>query len=142
MASNKSKAELKSIIERSFQRNTGAKVLHVTSDGQCFLDENKSFAERHARISKLSVMVANRMDYEVPAEPKKEKKPKTSSAQGEALTADQYETATVDQLKAELTKRDISFAPNSKPETLIKKLVEDDAVKATSGSGTGAGSGE
>lgn len=120
----KSKAELESAIVRCFQKNKKINELLVTSDGQCFFPQNKSFADLHARQNKLSVKTVNRDDFDIPVEDS------VVAAVTKRLSPEEYETATVPALKDELNKREIAYSANSKPETLIKKLIADDEAKA------------
>lgn len=133
MGKSLSKAELKDKVIKSFQINKNSNVLHQTSDGQCFLEGNKSFATLHANKEKLTVATLNRADFDIPevevkAKVKSPVKEKTPTA-GEAKPVD-YSKMKNDVLMAELIKREITFAEDATKKQLIALLESNDAEVA------------
>ena len=63
MANILAKAALSAKIKAMFLLHTAAELLHVTPDGQCFFENDKSFADLHARQNKMAVQSVKRSDY-------------------------------------------------------------------------------
>ena len=76
----KSADELKIKAKEAFEFHETAEKLHVTSDGQCFLEQSKSSANFHAKQSDLKVFTFTRaeiMGEAVTGEGDSEDEPKT-----------------------------------------------------------------
>ena len=155
MAQLRNKEALEAAIVRCFQTNTDASKLHVTPDGQCFLENNKSFAELHARRNQWSVKTVERADYAIPAFEKLAKaksdkltlvnsRKKVFEIIGDKKQVDtskketknevketvkkEYSLMTVPALKAEMSGRTIEFEKTDTKPKLIKKLEAADAL--------------
>jgi hypothetical protein len=58
----KSASELKKKAKEAFEFHENAEVLHVTTDGQCFLEQSKNSAIVHARRNDLKVTTFTRAE--------------------------------------------------------------------------------
>jgi hypothetical protein len=117
----KSEADLKAAIIEAFSFHKDAKTLHVTTDGQCFLEGGKNAAEMHARKEGLKVTLVNREDYVKSKAAKEDKKDDDVS----------IEDMTIPMLKDELTKREIAFNDKAKKPELVALLTDSiEAAKA------------
>ena len=118
-------------IKDCFTKNKEAKKLHVTSDGQCFLENALGAAERHSRISKLDLKTVNREDY-VDAPKVEVSAPVTEVADEVAEATDldpKYGKMKLDELKAACTSREIAFDDaTAKRKDLILLLEQADAA--------------
>lgn len=64
MSEFKKAALLMGAIAAAFKANKTATELLVTEDGNCFLPENKSFANAHANRNKFQVKTVSREEFE------------------------------------------------------------------------------
>lgn len=63
MSDLKKKAIFIAAVAACFNANKNANELLATPDGNCFLPENKSFAEAHARRNNFNVEAVNREQF-------------------------------------------------------------------------------
>ena len=128
MAKPVNATDMVAIVKDCFKTNKEAKSIFVTSDGQCFLENNKSAAERHARISKLDMKEVFR--YQVV---EGEKVAEEKAAEPDATDLDpKYGKMLVADLKALCTERQIVFDDaTAKKKDLILSLEAADEAKKT-----------
>lgn len=141
MAKKSNTPNIDAVIKDCFTTNTEAKKLHVTSDGQCFLEGSLSAAERHSRMSKVDLKTVNREDYVADVKNIKETVAEVivdavNSVEKIDVATDatdldpKYGKMKLDELKAACTGREIAFDDASaKRKDLILLLEEADAAK-------------
>lgn len=80
------KQSLDQTIKSAFEFNKNAQKLHVTGDGQCFLEEHKSHAELHARRTSQTFRTVNREDFVKDEPVKDDAQSKDSQATDDAVS--------------------------------------------------------